>query len=78
MLEYFPATFSCKNDFNLSQRSLDLEDKNLVLVAIGFEKDFFLINFATKAADLSNLMRVLSLVPLLTKVFHNNCFVSQI
>ena len=41
MVELFPASFSCFNNFSVWQSSIELEDKNLVFVSLGFEKDFF-------------------------------------
>ena len=34
--EFFPASFSCSNKFNLLHSSLGLEDENIVLDFLGF------------------------------------------
>ena len=52
--EFFPACFSCNNNFNLLQSSSRSDDKNIVEIPE-----------AMIAGDLSNFIRVLSRVDLL-------------
>ena len=57
ILKFFPALFSCSKNFNMSQSSLGLEEKNPVEFPFGF--DFFR-EAAMIAGDLGNLTRDLS------------------
>ena len=68
MSELFPACFSCSGNFNLSQSSLESENKNNVFETPQAE--------TTKLGDSSNFIRVLSLVDFLPAGFRSKFFSS--
>ena len=57
VLEFFPACFSCSNNFNLSQSSLGSDYRNFIIEIPEAE--------TIKPGDLSNFLSVLSLADLL-------------
>ena len=61
MSELFPASFSCNNNFNLSQSSSGSEDKKIVFQTPEAE--------TIKPGDLSNFLSVLSRVDFLPTAF---------
>ena len=69
MSELFPACFSCNNNFNLSQRSLGSDDRNIVFETHKAETN--------KPGDLSNFIRVLSRVDFLPTDLCQNAFLLQ-
>ena len=61
--ELFPACFSFNNDFNLSHNSLGSDDKNIVFETPQAE--------TINPGELSNFIRVLSLVDFLPRAFRS-------
>ena len=68
--KFFPACLSCSSNFDTSRSSLG--SKNIHLVCDSFEKDLAFRNPVFITADLSNLMRDLSLLLLLPRAFSSH------
>ena len=69
ILEFFPACFSCSNNFYPSQSSLRLDDKNFVFDSLRKP--------AIVASDLSSFIKDLSKFFHYLGLFHRNTFLLQ-